>query len=382
MPPTYPIAQPADNAPAYTYTQPIRDGIAAANDHQTRITALEAGGGGGGGGGAWASDKIMYVSPNGNNANNGLSWATAKQTLAAAITAMTGGGVIEVAGNHTISAALPVPVVGTLIRGQGPGTVLTYSASGPMLTLSNTQRIYFASMTLSLSNAAGVGFRVSNTFDCYWRDMLVTGLHNTGTGTTYRTQHGFEFVANAGDSRIINCDLNNLGHAVWSECIMNYMVAGSVNNCYRGVYITGSDFNPGFSVNNVTFQGSTVGAAQVDAHISSDFEANRIFITNCWFEGCTYAIRLGVGSTKGANQPVIENCHIAATNTCLSLNGGGRKAVLKSLSFGNDPGATPTEIHIDPSYTSGVAIACQSGVAFAFPAGTFPSGWGLLQAGN
>lgn len=41
---TYPIAQPADDAPSYTWTPPVRAGIAAANDHQNRITALEAAG--------------------------------------------------------------------------------------------------------------------------------------------------------------------------------------------------------------------------------------------------------------------------------------------------------------------------------------------------
>lgn len=39
--PTYPITEPPDNAPAYTWTQPVRDGIAAANDHQTRVVNLE-----------------------------------------------------------------------------------------------------------------------------------------------------------------------------------------------------------------------------------------------------------------------------------------------------------------------------------------------------
>jgi hypothetical protein len=38
---TYPISLPADNAAAYTYTQPIRDSIAGVNDHQLRVTALE-----------------------------------------------------------------------------------------------------------------------------------------------------------------------------------------------------------------------------------------------------------------------------------------------------------------------------------------------------
>lgn len=38
---TYPISQPADNAAAYTWTQPIRDGIAGVNDHQQRFDGLD-----------------------------------------------------------------------------------------------------------------------------------------------------------------------------------------------------------------------------------------------------------------------------------------------------------------------------------------------------
>lgn len=41
MPVTFPITQPADNAAPYTYTQPIRDAIATANDHETRLTSAE-----------------------------------------------------------------------------------------------------------------------------------------------------------------------------------------------------------------------------------------------------------------------------------------------------------------------------------------------------
>lgn len=46
--PTYPIAQPADNAAPYTWTQPIRDSIEGVNDHQSRITTLEGATGGSG----------------------------------------------------------------------------------------------------------------------------------------------------------------------------------------------------------------------------------------------------------------------------------------------------------------------------------------------
>lgn len=375
--PTYPISQPADNAAPYTYTQPIRDGIAAANDHQTRISALEATGGGGG---AFASDKIMYVSPNGNDANNGLSWTTAKLTLAAAITAMIGGGVIEVAGNHTISTALPQPAVGTLIRGRGTATTLTWSGTGPMMTLTGTQQIHWSRIKISISNATGIAFRLSNTFICSFDSLLIAGLHNSGTGSTYQGQKGFEFVANAGDNRIINCDLNNLGIGIRSEVIMNFLIGSTVNNCWTGLHVTGSDFNPGFSIDGCTFQGSAIGAAQVRAHVWVDVEANRLWITNSWFETAQTALQLGTATgPKGCNQVVIANCHIAATNTCLRLE-PGRKALLMGLSFGNDPATNPTEVSINSSYNDGAAINCQSYKAANFPAGTWPSGWTVINS--
>lgn len=59
-----------------------------------------------------ASDAIQYVSPNGNDSNDGLSWGTAKRTIGAARLAVkaNGGGTIYVAsGSYTES---PFPVDG------------------------------------------------------------------------------------------------------------------------------------------------------------------------------------------------------------------------------------------------------------------------------
>jgi hypothetical protein len=44
---TYPIRIPPDDDPAYAWTPAVRASIGGVNDHQVRITALEAGGGGG-----------------------------------------------------------------------------------------------------------------------------------------------------------------------------------------------------------------------------------------------------------------------------------------------------------------------------------------------
>lgn len=53
------------------------------------------------------SDRIMFVSVNGSDSNDGLSWGTAKLTLSAAVSALANGGTIYVAaGNHIISSSI------------------------------------------------------------------------------------------------------------------------------------------------------------------------------------------------------------------------------------------------------------------------------------
>jgi hypothetical protein len=81
---------------------------------------------------------VLYVdSVAGSNADDGLSWGTAKQTIAAAITAMpAGGGRINLAaGVHTPAATLAVPTK-VILRGQGEEvTEIRHAFNGDMATL-------------------------------------------------------------------------------------------------------------------------------------------------------------------------------------------------------------------------------------------------------
>jgi hypothetical protein len=65
-------------------------------------------------GGPSPSDHIQFVSPNGNNANDGLSWATAKLTCAAAISAL--------GTNNSIIFESPALVSTDCIAGTGSAT--------------------------------------------------------------------------------------------------------------------------------------------------------------------------------------------------------------------------------------------------------------------
>ena len=87
-----------------------------------------------------AANTIIYVTTTGSDTSDGLSWGTAKATIAAAITALNGAaGTIELGnGSWTISTAdsfrpptgpqvgnaITIPTGGTILEGQGPGNTI------------------------------------------------------------------------------------------------------------------------------------------------------------------------------------------------------------------------------------------------------------------
>ncbi len=84
-------------SPGWTGTRPT------VSDSSLHVYYLSAAIGGGGGGEAHVSDGVYYVSPNGADTNDGLSWGTAFQTLYQAVgvleSASVQGGTLYVAAN-------------------------------------------------------------------------------------------------------------------------------------------------------------------------------------------------------------------------------------------------------------------------------------------
>lgn len=320
------------------------------------------------------ADAVLYVSPSGSDTADGLSWRTAKATIAAAITALSSGGVIEVAGTHTVSAAWPQPANGTVIRGRGNSTRITFSVSGVLCTLTSASQVHFADLRISLQSAFGQAFEVDTSFRCTWRNVTIDGLHNTGTGATYRGQVGIAFRGNAGDNRMIACDLNNLGEAVQSSVIMNWLIGCNIGNCWRGLHVDAGTHSGGMVVESCTFQGSSIGAAQVAAHVLVDVDANLLVIDNCWMETCTTAIQLGSG-TNGPTGATIRNTKLAATSKCLDIQASSQTR-LDQLVFSFDPGQAPTELTINAANApEGTAVGLISAQVFDFPTSTFPYRW-------
>lgn len=327
---------------------------------------------------AVAADLILYVRPGGNDSADGLSWKTAKQTLAAAITALPSGGVIEIAGQHDIAEALPQPANETLIRGRGNATRINWTGAGTMLTITSGRQIHFENLRFFATSAGQTVFYLSNTFRCSWLRVTVDGQHTNLTGTTYHGQVGFQFRGNSGDNQILACHLNNLGEAVQSDTIMNYMVGCVVNNNWRGLHVDAGASTGGMSIHQSTFSGTAIGAAAVQAHILIDVAANQTWLTDSWFEGCTTAIQAGASGVGGPVGMVIRDCKLAATSKCLDIQ-AGRQYRLDSVRFSADASATPTELTINATDApDGFAAGLISTTTFDIARSVFPANWTYL----
>ena len=264
------------------------------------------------------------------------------------------------------------------------GARFVWNGSGDFITLSGQTQVKFLGGRISLTAASQTAFVVSNTFRCSWLECVVDGLHTGATGSTYHTQVGWEFRSNAGDNRIIDCDLNNLGEAIQTETVMNFITGSVVGNCWTGVHVDAGSSAGGMGIVNCTFVGTAIGAAAVRAHVLIDVAANQTWITNTWMEGCTTAVQAGTntGSVGGPVGMVLQNCRLAATTKCLDIQ-AGRQFRLDNVRFTADSGATPTELSIDATNaTDGFASNLISTTDFDVDRTLFPGGWTYLPRGD
>jgi hypothetical protein len=116
------------------------------------------------------TDLVTYVSTNGNDANDGLSWGSAKRTVGAALTMVNStGGVVNVGAGIYYESMLPLPSNGAsvIIRGSGANypswtllmaNALATSASGDLFSVpANCNSCVFEDIALVSGTANGGG---------------------------------------------------------------------------------------------------------------------------------------------------------------------------------------------------------------------------------
>lgn len=205
-------------------------------------------------------EKVVYVTPRGNDSNDGLTLKTAKLTIAAGLTALGGGGTIQLGVGSFSTSATHGLSDGTKIIGAGPGlTTITYTGSG------------------SLFVNATPGTRIYNV------RLIELALTGPGSGTT-------AVGVDLKDISLAIVDGVNLltfgtGIKHWSAVlggsVYNDFSRCSVNSCGIGVDFQATGSN-GSRWRGVKFTACTTGVKIVDSN-QNNFD-------ECQFESCTTAV--------------------------------------------------------------------------------------------
>ena len=333
------------------------------------------------------TDTVRAVTPAGVKAATDLLYAPAPSggddtaALQAALNALptAGGRLVLRPGVYNCTALTPPN--NAVLQGAGVGTIINYTGAsgGTLVDLTSKLYVRFVDLTLTGSTSTTASYtllHLYNTFSCEFRGVRLVGGHNPGSSQPSTT--GLALRGNAGDNHFIGCRWNNLGVAIRTDSIQNYVIGGHIGYNQRGVWGDSGNYGAGLSVMGTTFVGAPGGSSI--AHAVVDVNANQFTFTNCWFEGATTAVQ--IGSTDGTMGPLgfaVIGCHVAASTYCIRIH-GSRQTFLSNVVFGFDPATTPAEVSFGTgsSANNGIAMGLVSGQAFEVSA-TWPAGWTVIR---
>jgi hypothetical protein len=346
VPVTYPITQPADNAAAYTYTQPIRDSIAAANDHQTRITSLEAGGGGGGGGVSLAASNTWTGNQRFTNTFGG------DQTSPAGTYPSSGGGNpgIEFA-NGTSNWRIDNSGGSLRFLKASVGSAVTFDFSG---NINTTGKVNCSSLGINSETSPRHPTPFLIDMD---GSTFVTGV----TPLADKVAHALTVTFKGGFSAEASRGLANPG---WLWGANDFIISGSASGDLAGIQdlqgrLTEVHCNaPSAALNTLTGQ-------QVEANVGST--ATGANIVNAWALR-VIGTRVNGGTVQNAYGALIEQPTISGTGSITGTN----KALFVAGNTQLDGTLTLSSIATTTSASSGGASALP---------GT-PAGYMTIQVGG
>lgn len=325
-------------------------------------------------------DKTIFVSKDGNDANDGRTVGRAKLTIGAALSVLSSGGQIQVgAGTYTETTwAAPNDIQ---IRGVGDATqVLFATPDATLLALINQARVRIRDMKLTLTPDAtnSILLDMSNSFRCSFRGVTFSGQHVSAAAETYRTQIGVKLRDNAGDNRFTDCDFNNLGHAVRTDTIQNYFSNCVFGSCWKTIIggdPTGTLFAAGISLTNCTLVASS--EAVTDTHVTVEGTANAWWLNNVWIEGCDKGIVVGSGA-YGPFGMGLNQVKVAAKTKNIDIV-AAKQISMVDIIFSAKTGDTPTDLTINATNApDGYAANLVSTQVFVLPVSIFPVGWDYL----
>ncbi|MBY6683215.1 mannuronan epimerase [Rhodococcus sp. BP-316] len=304
------------------------------------------------------------------------------EAIARAFEGITQASAVYLPGGTYRVTAWPAMADYATVYGDGADvTTVLYEQNGTLIDLRGRQRVNFRRMGFFTTGATSTCFSLYACFRCSFDSVTIRGNHSSSTFPQYENQRGVLLTDNTGGTTFTNCDINNYGIGLTSECIQNYVTASKFTSNRVGVLGTGGDFNAGMAFTNVEFV-SDNDPDTTDRHVRVDGPANDWWFTNVWFEGSEVALSIGTRETGGPSQFGMVNCKISARTTCVELL-YCRQPYLANIIFDPDPNSRPAELVIDAEHVpTGTAVNLISGVNDDVNGAVFPDAWTVIGRGT
>lgn len=292
------------------------------------------------GGSSNSGDHHVYVSKSGSDANNGLSWATAKLTIGAGLGLLSGAGSGTVNVGDGVYQETVTMTQNKTLRGQSRyGTIIELTANGNLVTVNaeNNCRIEHMGLRFASSSITGTLLYHTNSFTCDYYDVRLSG-------TTTTNQIGYRYDANAGDSHFVNCYFDNLQIGVRANSTLILFDGCVFSSCTKSVESgdpTGATAPGGAIFDACVFR----GAGTHYVHINGKSQA--FHFKGCWFDGggATTAVEVGTGTFGPWLFSMVDCPSMLGGTTSLKLNAADF-VLLHGVVFGN-AGSFPTDLSVD-----------------------------------
>lgn len=168
-----------------------------------------------------------------------------------------------------LSAPIDLPKDGVEIVGSGRASRIAYRADGDVFDLTARRDCAFGDFRVTHYGSIGSVVDLSNSFRNSFRHLKLDGMHYNNPaapGTPSTGQRGFDFRDNAGDNRVIDCDINNFGAGIESSAIMNFVVGCTLGTNYNGILGSGAD--SGMQVVATSFTSALVESHTTPTYLS------------------------------------------------------------------------------------------------------------------
>lgn len=261
------------------------------------------------------------------------------------------------------------------LTGQG-ATQVTWPGGTSGIGVAANQRANLANLTLYHSGTAGALLTTNGAFGGRLINVRMYGQHTAKGTATYQSIIGWDITGNSGDWEAYGCHWGNLGNAIRSNSVQNWIFGGRFTHNYVDIKSSGSGC--GLNLIGPKFVTATDTATQTNIDLSS---GGQLFtVSEGWFEGADTCVIMGTSGGNGVAQMSIRDTYMAASVRCLDLRNG--RPVLSHVRCSPNPAKTLTATMTttgDTPYGIGDFVLSANG-APAITAGTagdnkYPSGW-------